>query len=54
MSISEFRNYLHINNQKAHEIVKQRSFPSFKIGSRYFVIKDKLPEWMDKQSLMKL
>lgn len=53
MSVSELREYLHINNQKAYELVRQRSFPSFKIGSRYYINKEKIPEWIEKCSLMK-
>lgn len=53
MKVSEFRDYLHISTAKAYELVKQRSFPSIKIGNKYLVNADKLPEWLEKQQLIK-
>ena len=51
MSVSEFRDYLGIENHKAYAIVKERSFPSFKIGRKYYVNKGELPERIEKQSM---
>jgi excisionase family DNA binding protein len=44
MKVSELREYLHLNTATAYELVKQRSFPSIKIGNKYLVNADKLPE----------
>lgn len=53
MKVSELREYLHINNAEAYRLVKQRSFPSIKMGNKYLINKDRLPEWLAKQELFK-
>ena len=42
--------YLGISNNKLYALLKCRDFPSVKIGSRYYVIQDKLADWLEKKS----
>lgn len=53
MSVKEFREYLHISHEKAYQLVKMRSFPSIRIGNRYYVNKERLIQWLEKQELTK-
>lgn len=46
----QIADYLHIGNDKLYSLMKQKSFPSFKLGSRYYVRKDRFEEWMDNQT----
>lgn len=40
----------HISLATIYRLVKEKDFPSVKIGGRFFVIEDKVSEWL--QSLM--
>lgn len=42
--------YLGISNNKLYALLKCRDFPSVKIGCRYYVLKDKLAEWLERKS----
>lgn len=53
MTVKELREYLHISNQTAYELVKNRNFPSVKIGNKYLVNAEELPVWLNKQASMK-
>ena len=50
MTINELREYLHIGICTAYEIVHKKDFPSLKVGKQWFIIKEKLPEWVEKQT----
>lgn len=41
-----------IGINKIYGLVKQPGFPSLKIGGKYYVMIDKVNEWMENQSLM--
>ena len=43
----EVGEYLHIGSHKLYALMKQKNFPSFKLGGRYFVREDRLVDWMD-------
>lgn len=53
ISVQEFRDYMQIGNERAYNLVKMRSFPSIKIGNKFYVNKDELPKWFEKQYTMK-
>lgn len=53
MTVKELREYLHISNQTAYELVKNRNFPSVKIGNKYLINAEELPVWLNKQASMK-
>lgn len=42
-----------ISMNKVYTLVKTPGFPSVRIGSRYYVMADKVDEWLEKQSHMK-
>ncbi len=42
--------YFNISSKTAYELVRQRDFPSLKVGGQYRVIKNDLAKWMDRQS----
>lgn len=50
MSVKELQNYLGIGKDKAYELAKSKSFPSFIIGGRYYIIKPDLVSWLEKQT----
>ena len=39
-----------ISESSGYELVHEKGFPAFKIGSRIIVERDKLKEWIDKRS----
>lgn len=43
----EVGEYLQIGSHTLYALMRQKSFPSFKLGSRFYVREDKLIEWMD-------
>ena len=53
MTVKELREYLHIGKDKAYELVKGKSFPSIRIGGRYYVLKPEFIEWLKKQGRSK-
>ena len=50
LSVKELSDVLGLSGSGTYELVKSKGFPAVKIGSRVFVPKDKLIEWIDKQS----
>ena len=45
----DIKAYLKCNNKRVYELCSRRDFPSFRIGSKYYIQEDKFLEWMDKQ-----
>lgn len=39
-----------IGIDKIYELCKTKSFPSLKMGGRYYIILNKVDEWFDKQA----
>lgn len=50
LSVKELSEFLGISKSGAYELVKTKGFPVVKIGARVLIPKDKLIEWIDKQS----
>jgi excisionase family DNA binding protein len=48
MNVTELMEYLDIGRDRAYALVRQREFPSFKVGSEYKIVADKLPAWFEK------
>ena len=44
------RQVLGISISSAYELMKEKGFPSVRIGSRLIVPKDKFAAWVDKQT----
>ena len=53
ISVPEIAKILGIAVAGAYELVKQPGFPSFSVGSRILVPKEKFIAWMDAQTLEK-
>ena len=49
MTVKELQEYLQCSPNVAYSTVHQKNFPSLKIGGQFFVVKDKLPEWIERQ-----
>ncbi len=45
----EVKEYLKCNNTTLYSLLKQRTFPSFRIGKRYFIEEDKFIKWMENK-----
>lgn len=54
MSVKELQNYLGIGKDKAYELVKSKSFPSLKIGGRYYIAKPDFVEWIGRQKVKRV
>lgn len=50
INIKELCSYLDASEKTAYILVRNRDFPSVKIGGKYRIIVDELPDWLDKQS----
>ena len=50
MTVQELMNYFHCGKNKAYELIKQKNFPSIQWGGRYYILKAKFVEWLDKQT----
>lgn len=40
---------LGVGKNEIYKLCKTKGFPSFKIGSKYYINRDKLQEWADNQ-----
>ena len=47
---NELKNYFGIGKDKLYELLKDRTFPSVRIGRYYYVIEDEFIEWLSKQT----
>lgn len=54
MSVQDFAEQMtknvSIGTNKIYAMVKEPEFPSVKIGGRYYVLADKIDEWLEEQS----
>ena len=48
LKTKEARDYLGISTSAMYALMRCRTFPSIRIGGRYYVCVDKLEEWLDK------
>ena len=46
LSVADVSRYLHIGRNKTYILMKKPGFPYVKVGSRYFVTKDALDEYI--------
>ncbi|GAA0121725.1 hypothetical protein UT300018_10410 [Clostridium faecium] len=50
----EAMNFLGVGKNRMYEdLLKRKDFPAFKMGSKYFINRELLQEWANKQCLMK-
>ena len=50
LSVPEMAAALGISRAGAYELARSEGFPAFRIGTRIVIPKDKLQEWVDKQT----
>lgn len=50
MTPKELMAYLRCSKTTAYDLCRRKDFPSFRIGKSYYIQKDKLEEWFDKES----
>ncbi len=50
IGIKELQEYFGCGKDAAYQLLHRRDFPSFKMGKKYYVIKDKLADWVDRQA----
>ena len=50
LSVPEMAAALGISRAGAYELARSEGFPALKIGTRILIPKDKLQEWVDKQT----
>ena len=49
LSVSQVADVLGIGRTNAYELVKEKGFPSLKIGSRIVIPRDKLIQWIEEK-----
>ena len=49
-NVKDLSKYFNISEKTAYNLIRQRNFPSIKVGGQYRIIVDELVKWMDKQS----
>ena len=50
LSVPEMATALGISRAGAYELARSEGFPALRIGNRIVIPKDKLQEWVDKQT----
>ena len=50
LSVPEMATALGISRAGAYELARAEGFPALRIGTRIVIPKDKLQEWVDKQT----
>ena len=50
LSVPEMGAALGISRAGAYELARSEGFPALRIGTRIVILKDKLEEWVDKQT----
>ena len=50
LSVPEVATALGISRAGAYELARSEGFPALRIGTRIVIPKDKLQEWVDKQT----
>ena len=50
LSVPDLASVLGISRAGAYELVKEKGFPTLKIGSRILIPRDKLIAWIDEKS----
>ena len=49
LSVPQIADILGIGRTNAYELVKEKDFPSLKIGSRIVIPRDKLIQWIEEK-----
>lgn len=49
ISVAGLMEYLKCSPTTAYNLVRKKDFPSFKIGGKYYINKDKIPDWISRE-----
>ena len=47
MTVKDVRKRLNIGKDTAYALMRSESFPSFKIGGRYFILEPNFDKWLE-------
>ena len=50
MTPKELMEYLNCGKRTAYTLCAKRDFPSFRVGNNYYILKDKLAQWIERES----
>lgn len=51
LTVNDVKNHLHIGKNTAYDLfVKDKTFPSFKIGRKHLILESEYIRWLEKQS----
>ena len=50
LRVRDLQEILHVGRDTAYALMHSNGFPSMKIGGRYYVARDELQKWLDKQA----
>ncbi len=45
----QVKEYLGVGNDKLYQLLKERTFPSIRIGGKFYILEKDLAEWIEKQ-----
>lgn len=54
LSVKEVSKILGIGINQTYELVKKEGFPSFRVGQKFLVPKEKFEEWINEQCTRKI
>jgi len=54
LSVKEISKILGIGINQTYELVKKEGFPSFRVGQKFLVPKEKFEEWINEQCTRKI
>ena len=46
----QVKDYLHCNDRTIYNLCRRKDFPSFRVGKRYLIDRNRLIEWIEKES----
>lgn len=49
MTIKDIEQFLQVSRSKAYELIKIESFPAYRVGSEFRILKSELVKWMKTQ-----
>lgn len=51
MTVKELQQYLGVSRSTVYELVNSKDFPSFRIGKKILISKERLNEWIQSRTL---
>lgn len=54
LKTTDLQKRLNVSREVSYRLMRSESFPSMKLGSRYYVEEEKLNEWLNKAAYKKM